>query len=83
MTIIDIVEATQSLPDLVERAEAGEEILIARAGHPMVQLLVRTTESSDLKPRKGNRLAGQIWISPDFDAPLDDEVATAFGMIDS
>jgi prevent-host-death family protein len=70
--IIDIVEAAEHLPRLVERAGAGEEIIIAKAGRPvarLVSLAKRTT------PRPLGLLAGQVRVGPDFDDPLPDGFA--------
>ena len=66
MQIANIQEAKTHLSQLVERALAGEEVLIARAGHPLVELkpLVR-----DAKPRQGGQLSGSLTIAADFDAP--------------
>lgn len=82
MTIVDLNQAAEGLEGLLERAESGEEILIARNGHAVVQLVPRRIGEHPLKPRVGGQLEGKMWISPDFDAPLDDEIARAFGMID-
>ena len=59
---------------LVERASAGEEIVIARDGRPMARLVA-------LAPSQGPRLEGayrgEFWIADDFDE-LPDELAAAF-----
>jgi len=56
MTIqINIAEAKAKLSELVARAEAGEEVIIARAGKPSVTL--RPVET---KPSTGKRRLG-IW----------------------
>ena len=70
--VINMHEAKTTLSRLVERALAGEEIVIARNGTPLVRLVpvVKTAE-----PRVPGRLKGQIWISPDFelsDKEIDD-----------
>jgi prevent-host-death family protein len=39
MQIVNIGEAKADLSDLIDRAAAGEEIIIARAGKPVVRLL--------------------------------------------
>lgn len=58
-------EAKSTLSRLVEEAEAGEEILIARAGKPVVRLVpVRQ------RKRRLGRWKGRVRMSPDFDAPL-------------
>lgn len=69
-------EAKTKLSQLVERAEAGEEIIIARNGNPVARLVPVRSE---------NRLAdvygalrGQIRVADDFDE-LPDDIAEAFG----
>lgn len=82
MTIIDEAVAKECFASLLELAKAGEEIDITSPGHPTVRL-VRVEERSGLdRPRELGALAGKMWISPDFDAPLPDEIARAFGMLD-
>ena len=65
---INLYEAKTSLSSLVERASAGEEIIIAKAGP-----LARRTG-----PRPLGFMRGQIWIGPDFDDPLPQEIQDAF-----
>ncbi len=59
---------------LVERAEAGEEIVIARDGRPVARLV--SLRRGD--PRRPGIWKGRVAISPDFDAPLP-EIDEAFG----
>lgn len=66
--------AKTELSRLLEAMEAGEEVVIARAGVPVARLTpVRGDE------RVPGRLAGRIAIREDFDAPLPGELAEAFG----
>ena len=58
-------EAKTKLSQLVERAEAGEEIVIARRGKPVVRLTPITTTSSMASVR--GSLKGQITMADDFD----------------
>lgn len=70
---VNIYDAKTRLSELVDRAAAGEEIVIARAGKPVARLVpLRVRE------RKSGRGAGRIEIAPDFDAPLPDELLEAF-----
>jgi prevent-host-death family protein len=57
-------QAKTSLSRLVERALAGEEILIARNGEPLVKLVPVPKER---KPRVRGRLKGKVWMGPDFE----------------
>ena len=65
---MNLYEAKTQLSSLVDKAAAGEEIVIAKNGTPMAKLVA-------FKParRKPGRLKGKIWISPDFDAPMTEE----------
>lgn len=72
---VNIYEAKTQLSRLVDRAAAGEEIIIARAGRPMARLVPL---EPDPPLRVPGRLKGKIWISPDFDDPLPDDILDAF-----
>jgi prevent-host-death family protein len=64
---VNIYDAKTRLSQLVGRAEAGEEIIIARDGRPAARLVPYRAEGVKRKP---GRMRGQIRISDDFDAPL-------------
>ena len=66
---VNIAEAKARLSELVDRCLAGEEVVISRRNTPVVRLVV--ARSADEGVRLG-RFAGQGWIAPDFDEPLDD-----------
>lgn len=63
----NIYDAKTNLSQLVDRAAAGEEIIIARAGRPVARIvsLQRATAA-----RKPGRLRGRIRVGRNFDAPL-------------
>jgi prevent-host-death family protein len=73
---VNVHEAKTHLSRLLERVEAGEEITLARAGRPIARLvpIERSTE-----PRRPGIWAGRLWIAPDFDGPINDEIADEFG----
>ncbi len=72
---INIYDAKSALSQLVERAAAGEEIIIAKAGRPMARLApLRTSRAPNLI----GALAGQVEIGPEFDEPLPEDIAAAF-----
>lgn len=57
-------EAKTNLSKLVERAEDGEEIIIARNGKPAARLVKFETP----RPKRViGSLAGRIWIQPGYD----------------
>lgn len=70
-------EAKTKLSQLVQRAEAGEEIVIARNGNPVVRLV--PVRSENRLASVYGALRGQVHMADDFDE-LPDDVAEAFGM---
>jgi prevent-host-death family protein len=72
---VNIHEAKTHLSRLVERAERGEEIIIARSGRPVARLV--PLEDVE-KPRVFGRMRGKIRIADDFNAPLPDEILDQF-----
>lgn len=75
METVNLYEAKTQLSRLVERAAAGEEIVIAKAGRPLARLVPMASRTA---PRTLGLLAGKVRIGPDFDAPLPDDLAAAF-----
>ncbi len=69
-------EAKTQLSQLVARAEAGEDIVIARHGRPVVRLTPVTPTSSMAAVR--GALRGQITFADDFDE-LPEGFDDAFG----
>jgi prevent-host-death family protein len=69
-------EAKTHLSQLVERAEAGEDIVIARNGKPVARL-VPVTRTNRLAEVRGI-WRGRVHIADDFDE-LPDDIAEAFG----
>ena len=63
---VNIHEAKTHLSRLVERVEAGDEVVIARAGRPVARLVPYRLRR---EPRTLGRLRGQIWLADDWDAP--------------
>lgn len=76
MKVDTISEAKAQLSSLVDRALAGEEVIIGRAGKPVVRLVPVVQGSERRRP---GTLRGQISIGPDFDE-LPADLAEAFGM---
>ena len=64
---VNIYDAKTRLSQLVDRAEAGEEIIIARGGRPAARLVPFRQARVERKP---GRMRGRIRLSRDFDAPL-------------
>lgn len=75
MKQVNIHQAKTDLSKLVERAEAGEEIVIARAGKPVAKLVPLTRTRAR---RRLGLLDGQFEIPDDFNAPLPESVIRVF-----
>lgn len=75
MDAINLYEAKTHLSELVERAAAGEEIIIAKAGRPLARLVAFARRTS---PRPLGLLAGQVTMGADFDDPLPEDMRLAF-----
>jgi prevent-host-death family protein len=72
---VNIHEAKTHLSRLLQRVMAGEEIILAKAGKPVARLVPFTAQPMQRLPGSAK---GQIWIAPDFDAPLPDKLLAAF-----
>lgn len=72
---VNIHEAKTHLSRLVERAAAGEETVIAKAGKPMARLVPYRSATG---PRRLGAWRGRVKIGADFDAPLPERVRAAF-----
>jgi prevent-host-death family protein len=77
MTVYNVHAAKTRLSRLLEEAMAGKDVVIAKAGKPMVRLVPFKVEK---KPRRPGALRGRIRIHKDFDAPLPAEISRAFGV---
>lgn len=66
MITVNMHEAKSRLSELVRMVEAGEKVVLARNGTPVVELVV----AQPPKKREGGLWKGKAWISPDFDDPL-------------
>jgi prevent-host-death family protein len=71
---VNIYDAKTHLSELVDRAAAGEEIVIAKAGVPTARLVPLRA----VHERTPGRWAGTITIAEDFDAPLSGDILAAF-----
>jgi prevent-host-death family protein len=73
--MVNIHEAKTNLSKLLVRVSAGEEIIIARDGKPVARLVPFVPKG---RLRELGYAAGEIWIAPDFDAPLPDDLLAEF-----
>ncbi|HZR02366.1 MAG TPA: type II toxin-antitoxin system Phd/YefM family antitoxin [Burkholderiales bacterium] len=65
MRTVNVHEAKTHLSKLLERVEAGEEVVIARAGRPVARLVPLAAHE-----RRPGLLAGKIRLTPSFFEPL-------------
>ena len=74
MQMLNIHNAKTHLSQLIRRAIAGEEIVIGKAGTPLVTLV---PFQARVGKRKGGQWCGRVFIAEDFDE-LPEELASAF-----
>ena len=74
MDQVNVHEAKTHLSRLLERVEAGEEIVISRAGRPVARLVAYRGLRSRRRP---GAWRGRVEIAPDFDE-LSPDLAAAF-----
>ena len=74
-TTVNIKEAKIHLSRLIERAERGEEIIIAKAGTPKVRL---TPVADEQIVRRPGRFAGSMKVTAAFFEPLAEEDLAAW-----
>ncbi len=66
MPQFNLAEAKARFSELVQKALLGEEVIVAKENKPVVRIV-------PIKPPKRKPGTGKgIWISPDFDEPIDD-----------
>ena len=74
MQMLNIHDAKTHLSQLIHRAIAGEEIIIGKAGTPLVTLVPFRTKAGK---RKGGQWNGRVFVAEDFD-DLPAALASAF-----
>lgn len=75
MSTVNIHDAKTHFSKLINEALAGKQVIIAKAGVPLVKL---TPYSKEITPRQSGQLKGLMKISKDFDAPLPKDVLKSF-----
>jgi prevent-host-death family protein len=80
MTAVNVHAAKTHFSRLLGRVARGETIIIAKAGKPVARLV---PYEEPVKKRVPGLHAGRIWIAPDFDEPLPDDLLSAFYTGDS
>jgi len=74
MPVITVHAAKTNLSKLIERAEAGEDIIIARGNDPAVKLV----PVNPLVQRRFGLYKGLAKVGPEFFEPLPDEELQAW-----
>lgn len=74
MQVVNIHQAKTQLSKLLEKTQAGEDVVIAKAGKPVAKLVAYKEK---LKKRQFGLLKGKIWVSDDFDDE-DEEINKLF-----
>lgn len=62
---VNVHEAKSTLSELLRRVEAGDEVVVARAGRPVARLVPYLRDES---PRQLGGWEGRVEIADDFDA---------------
>ncbi len=75
METVNIYEAKTRFSQLVDRAAAGEDVIVSRHGKPLVRI---TRLEPAQPPVRFGLLKGRVRVADDFDAPLPDEVLAGF-----
>ena len=70
MTTVTIEQAQAALPEIIQRLQPGEEIIITDEGQPLAH--VKKAERTSWPCKAGSAKDKILWIAPDFDAPLDE-----------
>jgi prevent-host-death family protein len=74
MKVVNMHEAKTTLSQLVEQAERGEEIVIARAGEPVAKIVALRIGAR----RVLGAWRGRVQMASDFDAPLSGDELSAW-----
>jgi len=77
MSVVNIHAAKTQLSQLVDEATAGKEVIIARAGKPVARLVPLAAPAAAQRRVLG-RLAGQLTVPENFDAPLPGDMLNLF-----
>jgi prevent-host-death family protein len=72
---LEIPEGQSEFAELLRRVRSGEEIIISQAGTPIARIVPIAEQKL---PRIPGLDRGKVEISPDFDAPLPDNILNAF-----
>lgn len=71
MRKVALIEASQHLPELIEAAISGEEVMITKDDRPVVKLVPVPVEKKRY-PAKAGSAIGLVTVAEDFEEPLED-----------
>ena len=71
--LVNIYDAKTHLSALLDKAVAGEEVVIARAGKPLARLIPLTAVASKSGVRFGGLKRAKLRLAADFHAPMRDD----------
>lgn len=66
-SVLTLSDAKARFSEIVENVLNGDEVIVTRMGKPVVRISRFVSSVSSNEPRKLGDLAGQIWMSEDFD----------------
>ena len=69
MQVVNIHEAKTQLSKLLDRVQSGEDVVIAKAGSPIVRLIRYVPPQRKIAPP--GAMEGEGRLADDFDAPID------------
>ena len=69
---VEIIEAKEKLLELIEAAMRGEEVAITQYNQPVVKLVGIPPANKKRWPSKAGSAKGMVWMSDDFDEPLEE-----------
>jgi prevent-host-death family protein len=84
MDRVSLDDAQHDLSSLVDRAAAGEEVIITRDGKAVARVVAAEPEAAEAVKKERRPVGlrrGKIWASDDFDYPLPDEILRSFGAV--
>ena len=76
MVQVSVEEIQRDLPAYLQRVEAGETLVVVRAGQPVAE--IKPVDPGAKKLRPLGLCAGEFTVPEDFDAPLPEDILNAF-----
>jgi len=76
MIQVSVEDMQRDLPAYLQRVEAGETVVIVRAGKPVAEIKPVVAGAKKLRPF--GLCAGEFTVPEGFDAPLPEDILNAF-----